>query len=58
MEELHGGAWSPESLVGIMIDNFMSFNDLRNLRQALSLKFDKDLDRFMHRFGCARRTRN
>ena len=31
------GRWSPERLVGVMVDNFMSYNDLRNLRQALSL---------------------
>ena len=42
------GRWSPERLVGVMVDNFMSYNDLRNLRQALSLVYDKDMDRFMH----------
>ena len=31
-----------------MVDNFMSYNDLRNLRQALSLVYDKEMDRFMH----------
>lgn len=31
-----------------MIDNFMSYGDLRNLRQALTLVYDKDHDRFMH----------
>ena len=45
---LYDGVWSPEKLVGVMIDNFMSFQDLRNLRQALSLKFEADMDRYMH----------
>ena len=48
MDTLHEGCWSPKKLVGTMIDNFMSYTDLRNLRQALSLKYDPDMDRFMH----------
>ena len=48
LKELGKGQWSPEALVGVMIDNFMSYNDLKNLRQAFSLKYDKDMDRFMH----------
>ena len=48
MKTLHDGKWSPEKLVGVMIDNFMSYNDLKNLRQAFSLKYDPDMDRFMH----------
>ena len=48
MDRLHSEVWSPEKMVGVMIDNFMSYNDLRNLRQALSLVYEKDHDRFMH----------
>lgn len=48
LTELYETVWSPKKMVGVMIDNFMSYQDLRNLRQALSLKFEADLDRFMH----------
>ena len=48
MDNLHKEVWSPERLVGVMIDNFMSYADLRNLRQALTLVYEKDHDRFMH----------
>ena len=34
MDDLHAKVWSPEKTVGVMIDNFMSYGDLRNLRQA------------------------
>ena len=48
MDKLHAEVWSPEKTVGVMIDNFMSYGDLRNLRQAFSLVYEKDHDRFMH----------
>ena len=48
LKDLHEQVWSPEKTVGVMIDNFMSYGDLRNLRQALSLVYDKNHDRFMH----------
>lgn len=40
--------WSASEMVSVMIDNCLSFNDLIKFRQALSLKYSKEHDRFMH----------
>ena len=47
---LHGlgqKQWSVTAMVGVMVENCLSFNDLQKFRQALSLEYSKDHDRYM-----------
>ena len=48
MTELSKTKWSVNSMVTVMIDNCMSFGDLQKMRQALTLEYSRDHDRFMH----------
>ena len=48
MDGLSKQQWSVTAMVGVMIDNCLSFGDLQKFRQALSLRYSKDHDRYMH----------
>ena len=40
--------WSVNAMVSVMIDNCLSFGDLNRFRQALTLDYSRDQDRYMH----------
>ena len=48
MKELTKSQWSIEKTIGLMIDAVMSYNDLQQLRAALTLEYSKEHDRCMH----------
>ena len=47
MTKLREKTWSVNALVSVMIDNCLSFGDLQKFRQALSLVYSRDHDRYM-----------
>lgn len=47
MAELSEKKWSVNAMVVVMIDNCLSFGDLRKFRQALTLVYSRDHDRYM-----------
>ena len=48
MDAISSKQWSVTAMVGVMIENCLSFGDLQKFRQALSLRYSKDHDRYMH----------
>lgn len=48
MEGLAMKQWSVTAMVGVMVENCLSFNDLQKFRVALTLKYSRDHDRYMH----------
>ena len=48
LEGLGHEQWSVNAMVRVMIDNCLSFGDLQKFRQALSLKYSREHDRYMH----------
>lgn len=47
LDGLGRNQWSVTAMVGVMIENCLSFTDLQKFRQALSLQHSKDHDRYM-----------
>ena len=48
MKGLRDEKWSVNAMVSVMIDNCLSFGDLNRFRQALTLDYSRNHDRYMH----------